>query len=370
MSAAKIQKAKIDLLLSQPFFGALVMHLRFIESTEIKTMATDGDRLLWNADFVKKLTEAETATVLAHEAYHCALLHHLRCGSRDAKRWNIATDHAINLHLEDCNIAARSAGRRDPFPWPKCGAFKDPAYAGKSAEEIYDSLPIDPPGGNGGSEGMGEVIQQPADQAVNGQQAAQWKIAVKQAEMQSRGTLPASIKREIGSLLNPPQRWQDILREFIRERSADDYSWTKPNRRYLASGFILPSLHSEKLGRIAIAIDTSGSIDKRMLDLFFTELEGVISEARPEAITLIDCDARINSVLGIDPRDPLPRDFKGGGGTDFCPVFELLEKDPPIALIYFTDLDGSFPEECSFPVLWAAYNSGSAKPPFGTLIKL
>jgi predicted metal-dependent peptidase len=150
----------------------------------------------------------------------------------------------------------------------------------------------------------------------------------------------------------------------------DDYSWTRPNPRYLATGFILPSLHSQRLGKIAVAIDTSGSIDKPLLDKFLSELETLIHECRPIGVTLIDCDTAIGQVRECDPLDPLPRDFSGGGGTDFRPVFKLLEQDPPVALVYFTDLDGTFPDmEPSYPVLWAAYNT-SKTAPFGATIKI
>jgi len=370
-ATAKMQKARIALILQEPFFGALLLNLKSVEDTAgkvCKTMATDGKALWWNRAFVDWLAERETKTVLAHEVLHCGLLHPLRRGTRDAKRWNIACDHVVNLQLEACNELARSKGKTEPFPWPKCDVYRDEQYKGMSAEEVYSRLPQDQSGG----EGMGEVRDPSGDESEKKEQEAGWKVAMVQAVHAAKmaGNLPAGIKRMVADTLHPPPRWQDILREFVQDRANDDYSWTRPNPRYAHTGFILPSLYSQRLGRIAVAVDTSGSIDPELLDRFLGELEGICSECKPSAITLIDCDTEVNSVRECDPSDPLPRDFAGGGGTDFRPVFERVAEDPPVCLIYFTDLGGCFPKhEPSFPTLWAVYDTEKTAP-FGVTVKL
>jgi len=389
--ALKMQRAKIGLILDQPFFGSLVMGLRFREDkagSVTKTMATDGESLFWFPDFVAELTEKTCATVLAHEALHCALLHPLRMGERDGEKWNIAADHAVNLVLDGANEEAKSKGKAAPFPWPdKVKPLKDPAFKGMSAEEIYGRLPQSAPQGQGQAKqpgqgqgqgqpskdpgGLGGVIPGPKDEAGQQEMEAKWKVGLTQAAAaaKGRGELPSDVARLVEDTLNPPSRWQDLLRAFIREWCKDDYSWTRPNARYLASGFMLPSLHSQRLGKLAVAIDTSGSIDRPLLDVFLGEVEAIVHECRPSGITLIDCDADVQSVRECEPLDPLPRDFKGGGGTSFIPVFTHLENEPPVALVYFTDLDGSFPKsEPSFPVLWATREDKQA--PFGVTVKL
>lgn len=400
-AATKIQRAKIGLLLGESFFGNLLLGLKQIEDKPgalTKTMATDGVRLLWHGPFVDKLAEPEVRTVLAHETLHAALLHPLRRGDRDPKQWNVACDHAVNLHLEACNEAARAKGEAEPFPWPKgFEPLKDPAYAGMAAEEIYGAIAKkrseegnegdgqgqgqgqgngqDKGDGDGDGDsmgdGLGEVLDAPGDEAQQQEQEANWKVALVQAAQaaKAQGKLPAGMARLVQEQINPPPRWQDLLRAFIRETCKDDYSWVRPNPRYLQSGFILPSLHSQRLGKLAVAIDTSGSVDEPLLNEFLAEVEGIVHECRPEKIVLIDCDAQVNSIREVEPCDPIPRDFAGGGGTSFLPVFEALENDPPVALIYFTDLYGSFPDnEPGYPVLWATKEDGTA--PFGTTIKL
>jgi predicted metal-dependent peptidase len=77
-------------------------------------------------------------------------------------------------------------------------------------------------------------------------------------------------------------------------------------------------------------------------------------------------------------------DAKGGGGTDFRPVFDIIEDprkakehemeefdEPPVCVVYLTDLDGSFPaEEPEYPVLWCVPPgvNASRKVPFGEIV--
>jgi predicted metal-dependent peptidase len=383
----KLQRAKIALVLDEPFFGALLLGLKVVEDksgTVTKTCATNGESLWWHGPFLDKLSERELKTILAHEALHAALLHPLRRGAQDNGQWNIACDHAVNLHLEDCNAAARAAGKPEPFPWPALDIYKDPQFAGKSAEEIYNALAPqnqtesenDQQSGGKGSpsdqQGMGGVLDAPGDEASQQEQEAGWQVALVQAAQAAKqaGQLPAGMARLVQETINPPARWQDLLRAFVRESAKDDYSWTRPNSRYAHTGFILPSLYSQRLGKIAVAIDTSGSIDHDLLNTFLGEVESICSECRPSGITLIDCDTEIGTVRECEPTEPLPRDFAGGGGTDFKPVFERLANDNPVCLIYFTDLEGEFPKsEPAFPTLWASYHTEKSAP-FGVTVKL
>jgi predicted metal-dependent peptidase len=383
----KLQKSKIGLLLDEPFFGALLLNLKMAEQAGIGTMATDSVKLVYDPKFIESTGPIELKTVLAHEALHCALLHPLRRGDRDPQNWNVACDYAVNNLLVETNECARNKGRSEPFKFPD-GALIDAKYKGQSADQIYGQLsqkPKDKPQGKGQGQGQGQGgsnsdpggmggVQdyKAASEAEESEQEARWKVALTQAASMAkgRGDLPGELARIIGDILEPKADWRELLRRFVRDRAKDDYAWSRPNPRYMQSGFILPSLDSQRLGTIAIAVDTSGSINEEILNGFLSEIEGIMHEARPSKIVLIDCDTRINSVREFEPGDTLPRDFKGGGGTSFRPVFELLEKDePPACLIYFTDLDGAMPRtEPSFPTLWAATAAGKAS--FGETIRL
>ncbi|MCK7576982.1 MAG: VWA-like domain-containing protein [Chromatiales bacterium] len=67
----------------------------------------------------------------------------------------------------------------------------------------------------------------------------------------------------------------------------------------------------------------------------------------------------------------LPRQFEGGGGTDFRPPFDWAANQDrsPDLVVYFTDAEGEFPaHEPAFPVLWLV--KGRAPVPWGQRIQL
>jgi len=126
-TAQKLTRAKVRILLEQPFFGTLALRLKLVPGC-LPTMATDGSRIVYNAAFVDELKPAELEGTLAHEVLHCALGHHCRRGERDPELWNQAADFAINPIL---------LGNGFTLP---AGALVDPAFNNLSAEEIYARL--------------------------------------------------------------------------------------------------------------------------------------------------------------------------------------------------------------------------------------
>src|SRR5690606_1665097 len=96
---------------------------------------------------------------------------------------------------------------------------------------------------------------------------------------------------------------------------------------------------------------------------------------QPESVTLLGCDAAVGSVFHLLPGDCLrsnPPKLGGGGGTAFEPVFDWVEQEGPkdvSALIYFTDMYGSFPQqEPHYPVIWC--KTTSQKAPWGEEIEV
>ncbi|MHB1935623.1 MAG: VWA-like domain-containing protein [Acidobacteriaceae bacterium] len=60
---------------------------------------------------------------------------------------------------------------------------------------------------------------------------------------------------------------------------------------------------------------------------------------------------------------------QGWRGTDFRPAIEALRRVPLDVAVYFTDLEGAFPEKKpTFPLLWAATQNLAV--PFGRKLLL
>jgi hypothetical protein len=91
------------------------------------------------------------------------------------------------------------------------------------------------------------------------------------------------------------------------------------------------------------------------LEQFASEIEAIASEAQPESIRMIYCDAAVQAVEEFGPSEPIRLSPKGGGGTKFAPPFNWVEENgiEPTCLIYLTDLCcNSFPPAPDYPVLW------------------
>ena len=83
----------------------------------------------------------------------------------------------------------------------------------------------------------------------------------------------------------------------------------------LAQGLYLPGLHSEELGDVVLAVDTSGSIDEQMLGLFAAEANAVLG-AYDCTVTVLYHDTEVQKVQTWRSADgPLVLEPVGGGGT-------------------------------------------------------
>jgi predicted metal-dependent peptidase len=297
--------------------------------------------------------------------------------------WNVACDYVNNLVL----VASG-------FSLPE-GVLLDNKYKNMSKEEVYNLLIKEAMkkgkdkgrDGQGGQGGLGKPADDGSEQDPCGgfykpeggesspeeqkQQEMEWKTATAQAATLSKGNLPADLRKMIDDeLLDPPLPYHVLLRDFLQRTARNDYNWSRPNRRYLSRGIILPGLLSDELPTVVIGNDTSGSCWEYQAQ-FGKEVSGILGSFQTTTI-VVHADARVQKVDEYRTED-LPIDFqvRGGGGTDFRPVFNYVEKEgiTPSCLIYLTDLYGSFPNEPpEYPVMWICTNKEVA--PFGDTVHM
>lgn len=380
----RIIKAKNALNEKSPFFASHVLQMPMREADErmpIPTAATDGDSITWNKDFVDKLLDSELVGVMAHEVLHCVYKHHIRLKGRDPMLWNIAGDFVINLDLKEAG-----------FVLPKGGLYDD-RFKGMSTEQVYvwlqqnvkvvQQIQQQAGDGNGNDPGQMGGVMLPGDgsaealRQAEGTQDIRTEQAKNFARAQNAGKLPAGLERLINNA-KPAVDWKSILYRFIAECINKDYSFTKANKMYLPHEMIVPSLVSDGIPRIVFAVDTSGSVDEKLLSKFGAELNDACASFAIDFIDVVYCDAAVNKVEHFQTGDDLRLKPCGGGGTRFSPVFEWMKKEDVQAsvVIYFTDLYCSdFGQEPDCPVLWACYGNNQqemqrlgAAVPFGEVI--
>ena len=387
----KLKKAKIHMLLDNPFYATLLLDRKTIidykgdKAGPFQTACTDGSSIWFHHNFLETLQLEEVKTVLAHEIMHIALCHHLRIKQRSLPAWGVATDFAVNcIVFKDFQKLNNS--------------LYDTQYEGMSAENIYNRLPKDMKQkltvsmkGKGltkkqmeeitGGKSLGEFTAPP--EGINPiEEEARIKETVTRAieYAKAAGKIPAGLGREIDDFLKPKIAWERLLAEWVDTKAKNDYSWQRRNPRI--SKCFLPSLYSEELGTIVLAIDTSGSVDKALLNRFCSEINGLRGKYQFECI-LISCDSQIYNPTRFMKYERINFDkVKGGGGTAFSPVFNWVEENVGdtniVGLIYFTDLYCSdFPSKHpKYDTLWMNYGERRNKTyednnvPFGKVIDM
>jgi len=362
----KLTKARTSLLMGAPFFGSLALKLKLVLDPTTPTAWTDGIYLGYNPEYVKHLPMSQLTGLIAHEVMHLALCHHTRQGKRNHDKWNRAGDHAINHLLQ-------GAGFDLPL-----NVLLEPRFTGMSAEAIYDQL-LDTPQGEG-SPGPGEVRPFPGNPspAQKKLEEQRWKVAVFQANQLAK-TLGRShgpgFERQLKQQVLARVDWRVILQEFVSQATRSDYTWMHPNPRYITQGIYLPGLYAQTMGTLVVALDTSGSVSDNQLVGFTAEISAIL-ETYDTTLEVIYADTKVRGQETFTKADlPLTLSPKGGGGTDFRPVFDLVEKQgmTPCCLVYLTDLCcDRFPDRSpGYPVLWVNTERFRWKdPPFGRVIDM
>ncbi len=239
--------------------------------------------------------------------------------------------------------------------------------------------------------GTGEVMDAPSDSGndasagqappdVSAEEQA-WDEAMHQALnlAKAQGAAPGAVEETIRDAHRSTLEWRSLLRRYMTDAAARDYSWSVPNRRFIDSGLYLPSIRSEGMGTLAVIIDTSGSVDSEALAAFWSEVREVAAEIEPDRTVLLQVDAAVQDEEHYAPGE-LPERIvvKGRRGTDFRPGFErLAEQDiRPAVCLYFTDMDcDRYPEEePTYDIIWCDWGDGVGlscqPPPWGEHIRI
>jgi predicted metal-dependent peptidase len=352
--AAELRLAQVQtsLITTHPFFAILLFHLAKVPDPTAKTMWTDGTRLGYNPAYVLSLPRDHLKAVLAHEVAHVAGLHPFRQGTRANGAWNVACDHVANAVVLDAGLVLPDgalAPIRDrcpeelyvaPPPPPVPAAGSQPqgpdsstggvgAGAGSATPPAGGGVPDTPDsatGGDGADLGCGEV-RPPANpdgtalsQADRAKRMEEMRIAVHQALTAARraGNVPAGIERLAAETLEPQIPWREVLARFIDDQARHDYTWSRPNRRFLADGILLPSLWSPAYGRIVMGCDTSGSVSKEQLTDICGEVIGAMEayqeRGQSPTLTVAWFDSKVYPQTVEAPDELKPQ---GGGGTKF-----------------------------------------------------
>lgn len=386
----KLVTARIGLLLKAPFFGNLATRLELLNADEwCGTAATDGRRFYYNSEFINKMPLKQVEFLFGHEVLHVVYDHMGRNGDRDRKIANIAADYCVNNDLVDQRV-----GEKIPV------GLYDAKYKGWSMEEVYDHLMK-----NATQKQLDEFIKQLVDEHMDGsgddgdgegknddrshsgglrpqlteEEKKQIRDEIKDAVLQAAqtagaGNLPSGVKRMIQDLTEPQISWKELLEQQIQSTIKNDYTFARPSRKGWDMDAILPATKPGETIDIVIGIDTSGSISGEDLQIFFSEIQGIMDSYTEYKIFVMGWDTAVGGTgtfTSENMADIKSFDPKGGGGTDPHCVWDYLIEHgiEPKKLIMFTDycFFGWSPEkvESYADTVWIIKGNPNAEPEFG-----
>jgi len=388
----KLAKVKIALMRNPKF--AFWQGILMVGKTSIvdglPTAATNGRDEMYGREFVAKLAEKELAMVILHEAMHKCYRHLTtwrKLWEEHPMRANAAMDYVINLELHD--MAKATGVLAFPMVDGKQLGLLDEKYRGMNTKQVYDLLKKQCQGGQGSGSGEGEGFDEhdwegagelsDEDKEVLGKEIDR---AIRQGVLAEKraGAGAGGRSLELEDLLNPQVNWREVLREYVKSicSGKDASSWRKVNRRFLSSDTYMPTLVSERVGHLVVAVDTSGSIGGRELSNFLSEVKSIAEEVTPDKVDLLYWDGEVagheeydgSTVASIvDSTKP-----RGGGGTSpSCVSTYLKDKGiKPECVIMLTDgyVGNDWGQDWEVPVLWVIAGNPSAVAANGQTIHI
>ena len=318
-------------LKEEPFYAALSRHIEKYATNAIPTAGvcinpnSGTFELLYNAEFLGKLSDDEIVLVLKHEFLHLILEHVTgRMPDKSQMRmWNHATDLAINSEIFPVDVKDSIKELWDMCLLPgKEGPYKE-FPRGESADFYFDKIKQmveemknkskgegqsgdgkgspgsgEPGEGNGeGSgfdshEGWAEDGENPIPQEVRELAKERLRQAMNEAANEANrtgswGTISQSMRKDIIKRLSSKVDWKKVLRYFVKtsQKADKQNSVRKINRRF---PYIHAGRKTNRTAKIAISIDQSGSVSDAMLMTFFAELDNLADLAEFTVIPFDD----------------------------------------------------------------------------------
>ena len=390
------------LLMDEPFFAAVSRRIDKRASNAIPTAGvlvnpkTAQFEMLYNPSFFGKLSDLERRDVLKHEFYHITFLHvtDRMPEGENIKRWNIATDLAINSHLNNLPEGGLIPGQGPFVDLPKGMSAewylanlpkvtKDKKEGDIQSEDGEEGSGGSPSGdadnqqqGSPGSEsdeypetlddhsGWGKCSQEVKDIAKERLKEIIRQAGEDCARNNSWGSVSQSTRQKIMKVLETKVDWKKVLRYFVKasQKANRPSSIKRINRRY---AYIHPGRKSSRVAKVAVSIDQSGSVDDGMLAKFFAELNKLAEIAE---FTVIPFDTRVDE-------DMVYKWSKGQkklhervmcGGTDFDAPTEYVNGKSFDGHIVLTDMCAPKPKPSKCQRMWMTTSEHAERRYFDT----
>ena len=372
------------LLMEEPFFAAISRRIDKRASYAIPTAGvmvnpdTAQFEMLYNPKFFADLTDLERADVLKHEFYHVLFEHVTGRMPVDVKikLWNIATDLAINSHLHNLPKGGLIPGdpgtpfehlpRGESAEWYLAnmpdfnkddGNSQGPSSSESQGQGGEGGQPSDNQGDNSGipdtlddHSGWQECSQEVKEMAKERLKEVVRRAAEEASASNRWGSVSQDTRKKVMKMLETKVDWRKVLRYFVKssQRANRSSSIKRINRRY---AYVHPGRKANRVARVAVSVDQSGSVDDNMLAMFFAELNKLAQIAE---FVVIPFDTRVDEskvFIWKKGQTKLPERVLQGG-TCFDAPTEYVNSKGFDGHIVLTDMCAPKPKPSKCQRMW------------------
>ena len=374
-----VENAMVELVLDYPIFAQLLARIgvKCIDNKAVPAIAyTDGTGIYINAPYVdyanknptviakdgreidQRVTKKRMMFILCHELMHLLNLTYERGLALGIERkvigsdkemankfnyWNQATDYEINSALANNE---KADGTRDTIGELPENCLYDSAYRNLTAEQIYEKIyePLQEQKGDGcGDDSSDNDNSDPLDGEGNAididihmpilDDATRSELTTKIGEVlgnRQNGTGSSAIDRMLEIAYKPiPFNWRKALTKYIRGWMKDNYTWNKPSRAGMANNVILPSAGQTPKLHLGVAVDTSGSISDKELNVMMQHLYTILQQFKDFTIDVWCCGSEVypntfRTYKAANKKDVINFQFESDGGNDMRKNFEFV----------------------------------------------
>lgn len=384
-----IEVLKRKMLVKYPFFGSVVTNVDYKENKDIIAAATDGKIIYYNPDFLNELNISEQIFIFAHEVCHIAFNHILRSENKDNDLWNIATDAVINQFLKRDGLTMVQGGvdMKEAINYDVETLYEKLLQNKQSLESDKSKQDV----GHDSHELWEQAVKKYKEENVN-EKKDKTGLEKKQEELEKTGEKDAfkknleekkkqleGLKEEIlkqslqaGTLANGDVRsisdigtskpiidWRYALREAIKY----DVDWSYKNA-IIEDGIIKANLEEQPIPEVEIVLDTSDSINNKLLRGFLRECKNILKQSKLKVGCFDTKFYGFHEIRTLKDIDNII--LEGGGGTNFEVAVNAFTRRVENKII-FTDGYASMPNT-SIDVIWIVFGNKKINPKSGKVI--
>lgn len=326
-----------------PYLASALYALQVVESGAAPAISADDHwRLYADPAWAENAEIPELGRELAHLTWHLLMDHAGRARTMfvddaTAEHWHHAAELTVHETLDPAGVspsltsADASQTRLSPAGRIARNSSAEQYYAALSGLPATSGGPGAPTdqGCRCGSccDGLVRTTDLPPDADVSGMSEVDADLIRKQVAIEyqehakGRGTTPGEALRWARGVTDPTIPWEPLLARAVRRgigwtTGRTEPTWTRPSRRQSVTPGILQPGWRRPVPSVAMVIDTSGTVDDRLLGRAMAEVDGAVTALGlpGAAVTVLACDAAVGAVTRV--RRAGDATLVGGGGTD------------------------------------------------------